>query len=111
MSPFKVILGFVVLSLLGFLFIRKLSIDLLPNKRLPVLTISYSLKDAPPEVVEQEATAILENALSQLTQLKKIYSLSSNESGTIELTFDKEANIAFKKFEVNSIIRHVFSRL
>ena len=111
MSPFKIILSFVILSLLGFISSPWLSIDLLPSKSLPVLTISFMLNDAPPEVVEQEATAPLENALSQLTQLKKIYSISGYETGTIELTFDRTADIAFKKFEANSIIRHMHGKL
>jgi multidrug efflux pump subunit AcrB len=71
LSSFKIILSFIILAVLGFIFVPRLSIDLLPNKSLPVLTISFTLNDAPPEVVEQEATAPLENVLSQLAQIKK----------------------------------------
>jgi hypothetical protein len=88
LSAFKILLCFIILAGLGYIFIPSLSIDLLPNKALPVLTISFTLDDATPEVTEQEATAPLENALSQLTQLKKIYSVSGYGLGTIELTFD-----------------------
>lgn len=111
MSSFKIILIFVITAALGFLFISRLSVDLLPDTSLPVLTVSYSLADAPPEIIEQQATAPLENALSQVSQIKKIYSVSNYESGTIEITFDRETDIAFKKFEVSSIIRHVYSKL
>ena len=111
MSSFKTILIFILAAALGMLFISRLSVDLLPDTSLPVLTVSYSLADAPPEIIEQQATGPLENALSQVSQIKKIYSVSGYEQGTIEITFDRETDIAFKKFEVSSIIRHVYSKL
>lgn len=111
MSSFKTILIFIIAAALGLVFISQLSIDLLPNTSLPVLTISYSLQDAPPEIIEQQATGPLENALSQISQIKRIYSVSGNEQGTIEITFDQEADIVFKKFEVSSVIRHVYRKL
>lgn len=111
MSPFKTVLSFVIIALLGYLFISKLSVDLVPNTQLPVITVSYSLTDAPPEILEQQATGPLENALSQLSQIKKIYSVSGYGQGSIEITFDKEVDIAFKKFEVSSTIRQVYKKL
>lgn len=111
MSPFKIVLIFIITAALGYLFISRLSVDLLPNTTLPVLTLSYLLSDAPPEIIEQQATGPLENALSQLSQIEKIYSVSGYEQGTIEITFDKTADIAFKKFEVSSIIRQVYKKL
>lgn len=111
MSPFKTILIFIIAAALGMLFISRLSVDLLPDTSLPVLTVSYSLADAPPEIIEQQATGPLENALSQVSQIKRIYSVSGYEQGTIEITFDREADIAFKKFEISSIIRHLYGKL
>ena len=111
MSPFKIILSFVLLAVLGIVFVPRLPIELLPNNDLPVLTVRFSLLDAPPSVIEKQATAPLENVLSQLSQLKRIYSVSGYENGTIELTFDQEVDIAFKKFEVNSIVRNVYNKL
>jgi multidrug efflux pump subunit AcrB len=111
MSPFKTVLSFVIIALLGYLFIPKLSVDLVPNTQLPVITLSYSLSDAPPEILEQQATGPLENALSQISQVKKIYSVSGYGQGSIEITFDKEVDIAFKKFEASSIVRQVYKKL
>lgn len=111
MSPFKIVLSFVIVALLGYLFIPKLSVDLVPNTQLPVITISYSLPDAPPEILEQQATGPLENALSQISRIKNIYSVSGYGQGSIEITFDKDVDIAFKKFEASSIIRQVYRKL
>lgn len=111
MSPFKIVLSFGIVALLGYLFIPKLSVDLVPNTQLPVITISYSLPDAPPEILEQQATGPLENALSQISRIKNIYSVSGYGQGSIEITFDKDVDIAFKKFEASSIVRQVYKNL
>jgi multidrug efflux pump subunit AcrB len=111
MSPFKVILFFITAALAGLALIPRLSLDLQPDPRLPKITLTSSLPDAPPEVVEQEITAPLESALAQLSQIKSLYSVSHYGQSTIEITFDRHADIAFKKFEVAAIIRRIYPRL
>ncbi|HRF33905.1 MAG TPA: efflux RND transporter permease subunit [Cyclobacteriaceae bacterium] len=111
MSPFKVVIVFIFISLLGLVVIPTLPIDLQPTKTVPVLTISYSLPDATPEIVEQVATSPLENVLSQLSQIKNIYSISGYNQGSIQITFNAEADINFKKFEIASVIRQLYPRL
>ncbi|MCA4897508.1 MAG: efflux RND transporter permease subunit, partial [Cytophagales bacterium] len=71
MAPYKTVVIFVFLSLIGLAVVSRFSIDLQPNYSLPTLTISFTLPDASPETVEQEATAPLENVLSQITNIKK----------------------------------------
>lgn len=100
-----------LLSILGILAIPRFVVDLNPSYQLPRITITYQLLDSPPEVVEQEATAPLENSLSQISLIKKIYSISNEGQGTIELTFDRDADVEFKRFEVTSVIRHLYPKL
>ena len=111
MTPFKTVVVFVFLSLLGVMFIPQFAVDLEPDYSLPKLTISFSLPDAPPETVEQEATAPIENVLSQLTDIKAIYSISNYNNGLVEITFNNEANLEFKKFEVASAMRQLYPKL
>lgn len=111
MSNFKTVIVFAFFSILGLVLVPRFTVDLQPNYSLPTLTVSYSLPDASPETVEQEATAPLENGLSQITNIKKIYSVSRYDQGAIELTFDKQVNIDFKKFEVTSLIRQLYPTL
>jgi multidrug efflux pump subunit AcrB len=111
LTPYKTVVIFVFLSLIGLAVVSRFSIDLQPNYSLPTLTISFTLPDASPETVEQEATAPLENVLSQITNIKKIYSVSGYNQGTIEITFDKQADIDFKKFEITSLVRQIYPKL
>ena len=108
---FKLISAFIVLSILGIAVIPLLSVDLNPSPNDYSFTVSYELPQSSPELVEQQATSPLENIFSQLSDLKKIYSVSNYNSGSIELTFGKDTDLAFKKFEISALIRQVYSSL
>lgn len=111
MSPFKVVIAFVFFSIVGIVMIPNLRIDLLPTPSDPVFTISFSLPDASPQIVEREVTAPLENVLSQLSQIKNIYSTSGYNQGTIQITFDSDTELDFKQFEIATLIRQVYPKL
>ncbi|WP_026956506.1 efflux RND transporter permease subunit [Algoriphagus vanfongensis] len=111
MTPFRVLVGFVVLAIMGIAVIPMLSVDLNPRDREPVLTISYAVPQSSPEIVEKLATSPLEGAFSQLSELKKINSVSNYNAGNITLQFDKKADMEMKKFEVSSLIRQIHPQL
>lgn len=102
---------FISCACLGFIALKRVPVDLEPTKTFSEITVTFSLKDAPPEVVEQEATAPLENVLSQVSGLKSIKSVSNYQDGSIVLRFDAETNMASKQFEVTSIIRYCYDKL
>lgn len=111
MSPFKTIVAFAFLAFIGLLLAPKLSIDLLPQPKETTFTLRFTLPHAPPETVEREATAPLENVLSQLSELKNIYSVSNYDQGIIELSFARDTDPDFKKFEILSILRQTHPQL
>jgi multidrug efflux pump subunit AcrB len=75
------------------------------------INVSFYLPNSNPDVVEQQATAVLENAFSQLSQLKDIRSTSKYNSGQISLMFDKTADMPIKQMEVSALIRRTFAQL
>lgn len=111
MTPFRILIAFVVLSILGFAVVPLLSVDLNPREREPVLTVSYFISQSSPEIVEKLATSPLEGAFSQLTELKKISSVSNYDRGSITLRFDKKSDMELKKFEVSALIRQIYPQL
>jgi multidrug efflux pump subunit AcrB len=111
MTPFRILIAFVLLSICGFAVIPMLSVDLNPRDREPVLRISYAIPRSSPEIVEKLATSPLEGSFSRLSELKKIASVSNYDQGSITLTFDKKADMELKKFEVSSMIRQVYPQL
>jgi len=57
LSPFKTILVFALSAGIGWMLLPLLPVDLQPDTRPPVLTITANLPGSPPETVEQEITA------------------------------------------------------
>jgi len=111
MTPFRILIVFVLLSICGFAVIPLLSVDLNPREREPVLTISYGIPRSSPEIIEKLATSPLEGTFSQLSELNNVESVSNYNQGSITLRFDKEADMELKKFEVASMIRQVYPQM
>lgn len=111
MTPFRILIVFVLLSICGFAVIPMLSVDLNPREREPILNVSYSIARSSPEIVEKLATSPLEGAFSRLTELNKVESVSNYDRGSIRLHFDKEADMELKKFELASMIRQVYPQM
>ncbi len=109
--PFRVVVGFLAVSLLGLAIVPQLSVNLNPDYALPALTLSFALPGSSPEIVEQEATSVLENAFSGLANLNEIKSVSSYNKGSVTLLFDRGIAMDFKRFEVISILRNIRQQL
>ncbi|WP_143962641.1 efflux RND transporter permease subunit [Litoribacter populi] len=108
MTPFRIIISFIILSVIGFALVPKLSVDLNPREREPVLRVSYNVPGSSPELVEKLGTAPLEGAFSQLADLKSINSVSNYDRGSITMRFDKNTDMEFKQFELASLVRQVY---
>jgi multidrug efflux pump subunit AcrB len=109
--PFRLVIVFVVLAMVGVALIPKLNINFTPRYTKPAITITYGLPKSSPDIVERLATSPLENAISQIEGINKVYSISRYNQGTIELSFDKGEDMEFRKFEVNSLIRNIYKKL
>ncbi|TCD12999.1 efflux RND transporter permease subunit [Pedobacter frigidisoli] len=111
LSPFRVVIAFLAISVLSFLCIPRLRVNLLPEEQGNTLVVRYLLPSSSPEQVEQEVTSLLENAFSQLRNLKAITSYSSYNSGRVALEFSHGENIAYRRFEVVTILRQLRTAL
>ncbi len=111
LTPFRVVLLFLVVALLGVFVIPFLPVQLNPSPEVHSLTVRFSFPNSSPEILESQATAPLENALSSITELKEINSVSRYNQGQITLKFDKKTDLALKKFEVSMLIRQVYLTL
>ena len=107
---FRIVVLFVAISLIGLTLIPSLDVNFTPTYNPPVLSINYSFQGSP-DVVERLATSPLENVLSQIEGVNEIYSVSRYNAGVIRLRFDKEEDLAFRKFETATIIRNLYKKL
>ena len=109
--PFRVVIVFVVLALIGVAFVPRLNVNFSPTYSTPQIRISYVLPNSSPDIVERLATSPLENAISQIEGVNDIKSVSEYDRGYITMTFDKGEDMEFRKFEINSLIRNIYKKL
>lgn len=111
MTPFRIVLIGCVLTLLAVLVLDELVVSFIPQTQAHVFTVTFDYPHHPPRVVEREVTSMLENELSQLEELKKIYSRSRYGNGQIELEFPQESDLAFREMEINMLLRRLLPKL
>src|SRR5690625_1679069 len=111
MTPFRVVILFILAALISLSVLPDLKVSWVPQEKTASLTIDYNVRQADPVLTEQQATAALENALSQIKGLKKIHSVSRYNGGSITLDFDNSSDMAMKRFMVAMYIRHLYPQL
>ncbi|WEK33542.1 MAG: efflux RND transporter permease subunit [Candidatus Pseudobacter hemicellulosilyticus] len=111
LSPFRVLLIFLTVSITAFFAIRNLPVELAPKDSSPVLNLAFQLNNSSPDVVEQQVTSLLENGCSSLRGLKQLNSVSNYNGGTIQLSFDRSVDLNYKKIELAAIIRRIYPQL
>ena len=109
MSPFRTLIAFAVLSLIGLGLAPRLSLDFLPPADKASLAVSYAWPDAAPELMERELTTPLEGAFALVDGVQKISSVSRTGSGRITLQLDKKSDPDLLRFEIASRIRQVYA--
>jgi hypothetical protein len=55
LSPFRTVIAFFVLAIIGFALVPKLPVDLNPREKEPVLRVSFSVQGSSPELIIQKA--------------------------------------------------------
>ncbi len=77
----------VTLVTLGIYSYRELSVDLMPNVELPVLTVQTAYPGASPETVEREVTKRIEEALNTIPGVRHITSTTTEGLSLVVVEF------------------------
>lgn len=94
--PVLISMVMVGLLLFGVLAYRNISLNLMPDAKIPYITISTVYVGAAPEQIETLITEKIENEISAISLLKSIQSYSMNSASIMILEFDlsKDPDIA-----------------
>ena len=92
-KPYTVIVGIVLVIILGFVSLSKMSTDLLPSMNMPYALVITSYAGASPEQVESVVTEPIESAMASTSNIKNISSSSSNNLSMVILEFEQTANM------------------
>jgi HAE1 family hydrophobic/amphiphilic exporter-1 len=93
--PVTVYMFFLAVMLLGFVSLRELSVDLLPDISYPRLSVETDYTGVAPEEIEQLITKPLESAVSRIPGLRRVESISKEGVSYMTLEFDWGTNMDF----------------
>ncbi len=93
-----VILAIIVFGLVSF---RKIGIDLFPRVEFPTITILSQLPGADPETVETTVTDPIEEAVSSISGIKNLRSISAENFSQVivEFDLDKDVDVAYQEIQ------------
>lgn len=97
--------------ILGLAVTPLLKVKLMPDRSLPSVSVSYSMRGANAVVVDSEVTSKLEGIFSNLSGLMKLRSRTGDGHGSITLQMEKDVDMDAVRFEVSTLIRQVYPEL
>ncbi|MBM3306357.1 MAG: efflux RND transporter permease subunit, partial [Candidatus Aminicenantes bacterium] len=93
--PVAVYMFYLAVVLLGFVSLRELAVDLLPDISYPRLSVITRYPGVAPEEMETLITAPLESAVSRIPRLRRVESISKEGVSYLALEFDWGTNMDF----------------
>ena len=103
-KPYTVVVAVIVVLILGVVAFTGLQLDLLPNINLPYAIVATSYTGASPEEVETVVTKPLEQAMSTVSNIKKVTSVSSENSSMVILEFNQDTDMDSASNEIREKI-------
>ena len=93
--PVTVYMFFIAVILLGFVSLRELSVDLLPEINYPRLSVVTRYSGVAPEEMETLVTKPLESGVSRIPGLRRVESISKEGVSVMTLEFDWGTDMDF----------------
>ena len=91
-KPFTVLVAVILVLVLGYVSITKMTPDLLPEMSFPYIMLMTTYPGASPEEVESTVTKPLEQTMASLDDIKEISSTSAENYSIVLLTFEDSVN-------------------
>lgn len=93
-------LFYLLVIVLGGVAWVTIPVELTPNIELPSVTVNYSWGRTSPTVMEQEVTRKVEQVATQLRDVGKIRSMTSEGNSSVTIEFAKDAPVDFRVIEL-----------
>jgi len=110
-NPIPALLGFAMLTFLGFMAFKAMKIQLFPDIDLPMITVTATMPGASPDQMESEVTRKIENALASAQGLKHLYSQVKDGSAVVSAEFRLERDSRLALEDVRSAVTRIRSDL
>ena len=93
--PIATAMVFITVLVLGVYSFLNIPIELQPKEDFPRLSIRTYWSGVPPEIIQTQVTALLEEIATRIKGVTKVTSSSRMSSSTIQLEFDPKTNMEF----------------
>ena len=93
-KPYTVLVGVVIVLVLGFMSLRNMSTDLLPDMDLPYAIVITTYAGASPEEVESAVSKPVEQAMASVTNVAEVSSISSSNYSMVILEFNEGTDMS-----------------
>jgi HAE1 family hydrophobic/amphiphilic exporter-1 len=109
--PVATAMFFLAVFALGVYSFLNVPIELQPKEELPRLTINTIWYGVPPEIIQTQITAPIEEAITQIKGVTKIKSYSRMSYSTISLEFDPKTNMEFATLAIREELARIKDEL
>ncbi|MFQ9196871.1 MAG: efflux RND transporter permease subunit [[Clostridium] leptum] len=106
-KPFTVVVAVIMVFILGAVSFMNMTTDLLPSIELPYVVVSTTYVGASPEKVESSVTKPMESALSTLSGVKSVSSISSENASIVILEFEQGTNMDSASIDISNRLDQV----
>ncbi len=103
-KPFTVLVVVLLVLVLGYVSVGKMTPDLLPDMSFPYIVLFTTYPGASPEEVELKVTKPLEQAMSSIDHISSVTSRSSENYSTVYLTFENGTDVDMASIDVQKAI-------
>jgi HAE1 family hydrophobic/amphiphilic exporter-1 len=103
-KPFTVLVVVVLILVLGYVSVGKMTPDLLPDMSFPYIVLFTTYPGASPEEVEAKVTKPLEQAMSAVDHISSVQSKSNENYSTVYLTFENGTDVDMASIDVQKAI-------
>ncbi len=103
-KPFTVLVVVVLVLVLGYVSVGKMTPDLLPDMSFPYIVLFTTYPGASPEEVEATVTKPLEQSTASLDHIKSITSRSSENLSVVYLTFEDGTDVDMASIDVQKAL-------
>lgn len=93
-KPYTVLVGVVIVLVLGFMSLRDMSTDLLPDMDLPYAVVITTYAGASPEEVESAVSKPVEQAMASVTNVSEVSSISNSNYSMVILEFNEGTDMS-----------------
>ena len=103
----------IAIVLFGVIAFQKIGIDLYPRVDFPVVTVLSTLPGSDPETIETAVTEPIEDALSSISSIKHLRSISAEgiSQVIIEFELEKDVDVAYQEVQAKiGAIRNILPK-